>query len=89
MTHIDEIQLKSCAFTRMHNLRIIKFYGERGRLVLSQQSLESLPVELRYFHWEYCILKSLPSNFSLENLVELRLPNSNVEQLWSGDQVFF
>ncbi|XVF71349.1 hypothetical protein PTKIN_Ptkin12aG0030200 [Pterospermum kingtungense] len=86
LSQIDEVQLNSCAFTSMHNLRIIKFYGDRGKLILSQQSLESLPTELRYFHWEYCMLKSLPSNFILENLVELRLPNSNVEQLWNGDQ---
>ncbi|XWS30848.1 hypothetical protein CRYUN_Cryun23aG0026300 [Craigia yunnanensis] len=91
LSQIDEVQLHPCAFSRMRNLRIIKIYdstfsGKGGKLVVLQQGLQSLPNELRYFHWVYCILKSLPSNFSPENLVELRLSNSNFEELWNGDQ---
>ncbi|XP_022771868.1 TMV resistance protein N-like [Durio zibethinus] len=86
-----EVQLHPRAFARMPNLRIIKFYNptlsrESGMLVPSDQGLESLPDELRYFHWENCMLKSIPSNFSPKNLVELRLSGRNFEQLWNGDQ---
>ena len=78
----------------MPNLRIIKFFdstfsGKGAKLVLLNRGLKSLPNESRYFQWEYCALKNLPSSFCPENLVELRLSNSNFEQLWNGDQVFF
>ncbi|XWS75617.1 hypothetical protein CRYUN_Cryun01aG0106500 [Craigia yunnanensis] len=91
MYGIDEIQLHQDVFAKMHDHRFIKFYysqfsGKEGKSLLSQQDLKSLPGELSYFQWEYCPLKSLPSNFTPEKLVELRLPNSNFEQLWDKDQ---
>ncbi|XP_022769585.1 TMV resistance protein N-like [Durio zibethinus] len=87
----NEVQLHPRAFARMPNLRIIKFYdptfsGKGGMLVPSHKGLKSLPDELRYFHWENCMLKSIPSNFSPKNLVELRLSGRNFELLWNGDQ---
>ncbi|KAK9944843.1 hypothetical protein M0R45_010391 [Rubus argutus] len=48
--------------------------------------LESLPEELRYLYWEGYPLKSLPSQYSPENLVELHLPHSQVKQLWNNVQ---
>ncbi|KAL1072793.1 hypothetical protein V6Z11_D11G177600 [Gossypium hirsutum] len=91
MHGIDGIQLHQDVFHKMHNLRYIKFYysqlsGKEGNSLLSQQDLKSLPGELSYFHWEYCPLKSLPPNFTPEKLVELRLPDSNFEQLWDKEQ---
>ncbi|KAK8327349.1 hypothetical protein V6Z11_A11G176900 [Gossypium hirsutum] len=91
MHGIDGIQLHQDVFHKMHNLRYIKFYysqlsGKEGNSLLSQQDLKSLPGELSYFHWEYCPLKSLPPNFTLEKLVELRLPDSSFEQLWDKEQ---
>lgn len=93
MHGIDGIQLHQDVFHKMHNLRYIKFYysqlsGKEGNSLLSQQDLKSLPGELSYFHWEYCPLKSLPPNFTPEKLVELRLPDSNFEQLWDKEQVY-
>ena len=49
--------------------------------------LECLPDGLRYLHWHEYPLKSLPSNFDLENLIKLHLPYSKVEQLWEGEKV--
>ncbi|XVE78616.1 hypothetical protein DITRI_Ditri13aG0160500 [Diplodiscus trichospermus] len=91
MSQIDEIQLHPDVFARMHNLKFIKFhYSINGKmelkLLLLHQDLRFLPGELRYFHWEDCPLKSLTSKFNAENLVELRLPNGNFEQLWDGFQ---
>ncbi|XVE72256.1 hypothetical protein DITRI_Ditri11bG0025100 [Diplodiscus trichospermus] len=91
MYGIDEIQLHQDVFANMHRLRLIKFHysqfsGKEGKSLLSKQDLRSLPGELSYFQWEYCPLKSLPSNFTAEKLVELRLPCSNFEQLWDKDQ---
>ncbi|XP_048425144.1 disease resistance protein RPS6 isoform X2 [Pyrus x bretschneideri] len=46
----------------------------------------SLPNSLRYLHWDQYPLKSLPSKFSPENLVELHMPNSRVKHLWKEDK---
>ncbi|KAK8571810.1 hypothetical protein V6N12_027883 [Hibiscus sabdariffa] len=92
MSRIDRLPIHPDAFTRMHNLRFIKFYypeyflGEHKGSLLLQHGLNSLHGELRYFHWEGSPLKYLPSNFSPENLVELILPESDVKNLWDGDR---
>ncbi|KAL5577918.1 hypothetical protein UlMin_019617 [Ulmus minor] len=54
--------------------------------VYINRDLKYLPNELRYLHWEDYPGKSLPSNFKPHNLVELHMPNSNLEQLWDGVQ---
>ncbi|XP_037493786.1 protein SUPPRESSOR OF npr1-1, CONSTITUTIVE 1-like [Jatropha curcas] len=48
--------------------------------------LEFLSDELRYLHWDGYPLRSMPSNFQAEKLVELNLAYSNVKQLWTGVQ---
>ncbi|XP_070677108.1 uncharacterized protein [Malus domestica] len=51
------------------------------------QGLQSLPNSLRYLYWQEYPLKSLPTNFSPKNLVELRLPGSFAgEKLCSKNQ---
>ncbi|XP_050116006.1 disease resistance protein RPV1-like isoform X2 [Malus sylvestris] len=45
-----------------------------------------LPNSLRYLNWSGYPLKSLPSKFSPENLVELHMPESQVNKLWNEDQ---
>ncbi|CAN6544828.1 unnamed protein product [Malus baccata var. baccata] len=44
------------------------------------------PDSLRYLYWWGYPLKSLPSNFSPKRLVELHMPFSKVEKLWTEDQ---
>lgn len=51
------------------------------------QSLEYLPEELRYLHWYEYPLKTLPSNFEPENLLELNLPYSKIETIWEVKKV--
>lgn len=53
------------------------------------RGLKYLPNELRYLHWEGYPFKTLPSKFNIENLVELKLPYSKVEELWKGTKVLF
>ncbi|KAK9944923.1 hypothetical protein M0R45_010463 [Rubus argutus] len=48
--------------------------------------LESLPEKLRYLYWDGYPLKSLPSQYYPENLVELHFPHSQVKQLWNNVQ---
>ena len=42
---------------------------------------------LRYFHFEWYPLGSLPTNFHAKNLAVLCLEKSNIEQLWKGNEV--
>ncbi|XP_048429981.1 disease resistance protein RUN1 [Pyrus x bretschneideri] len=69
-------------FRKMFNLRLLNVdsYGFDKKLDVS------LPNALRYLCWMGYQLKSLPSEFSPDNLVELRMPYSSVEQLWNKGQ---
>ena len=59
---------------------------ENFKLILPE-NFEFPSYELRYLYWERYSLKSLPSNFKGENLVKIKLPNSNIRQLWQGNKV--
>ena len=48
-----------------------------------------LPDSLRYLEWGGYPLESLPSTFSAENLVELRMVNGKVKKLWKEEQVYY
>ncbi|CAH8390289.1 unnamed protein product [Eruca vesicaria subsp. sativa] len=73
------------AFEDMCNLRLLKIYSSdperRPELDLSM-GLVSLPYELRLLHWENYFLRSLPEEFDPDNLVELNMPYSQLEELW-------
>lgn len=49
--------------------------------------LINLPRKLRYLRWDGYPLKTMPSRFCPEFLVELCMSNSNLEKLWDGIQV--
>ena len=51
--------------------------------------LESLPPQLKYLYWDSYPLKSLPSKYFPESLVELHMPHSRVRKLWNHVQVWF
>lgn len=86
MSKTRDIHLSPRAFARMQNLRFLEFYSNDNK-VFAFQGLESMFVELRYFHWHGCPFKSLLSNFCPYNLAMLDMPHSRVEQLWDGVQV--
>ncbi|MED6172631.1 hypothetical protein PIB30_051808 [Stylosanthes scabra] len=78
-------------FKKMRNLRYLRFFtslGIDGRScdLYLPTGLESLPDKLRYLEWHAGPLQSLPSNFCPENLVTLRMPQSQFKRLWSGVQ---
>ncbi|KAL5776141.1 hypothetical protein ACOSP7_009067 [Xanthoceras sorbifolium] len=91
---IRKLDLSSQAFEKMCNLKFLKIYNgtsEYGNPIYFSKvhlprGLDHLPDELRYLYWDGYPSKFLPSNLSLENLVELNLSYSNVEQLWEGKQ---
>ncbi|KAH9727001.1 ADP-ribosyl cyclase/cyclic ADP-ribose hydrolase [Citrus sinensis] len=94
LSKINDLHLSSQAFAKMSNLRLLKFYMPEhdGVPVTSSKvhlnrGLEYLPDELRYFHWHEYPLKTLPFDFDPENLIELSLPYSKVEQIWEGKRL--
>ena len=53
------------------------------------EGLQYLPNSLKCLLWPFWRWKSLPSTFMPRNIVELRMPYSELVQLWSGVQVCF
>lgn len=94
LSKIRDINLNPQAFANMPNLRFLKFYMPKlfgiSDMVCKlhlPQGLQYLSDELRYLHWHGYPLKMLPSNFTPENLIELNLLYSRIEQLWKGKKV--
>ncbi|KAK0576411.1 hypothetical protein LWI29_016999 [Acer saccharum] len=95
MSKIKDIEINSESFEKLYNLRFLKFYYQTQcsghsmciPKVHAPHGLKYLPDELRSLHWYGYPLTTLPTDFSLENLVELNLPYSNLEQLWEGIKV--
>lgn len=89
MAEETELNIDPATFKRMFYLKFLKIHnnitvgGSKLRMV---NDLDYLP-PLRYLHWEAYTLKSLPTLFQTEHLVELNLPDSSVETLWGGTQV--
>ncbi|KAJ8759504.1 hypothetical protein K2173_007120 [Erythroxylum novogranatense] len=94
-----ELKLEPETFTKMDRLRLLKFYvprssmGCNSKVNLSVGSTSlfnlsggamSLSEKLSYLHWYRYPLTSLPKKFCAENLVELSLPYSKVEELALG-----
>ncbi|GAV64345.1 LRR_1 domain-containing protein/NB-ARC domain-containing protein/TIR domain-containing protein [Cephalotus follicularis] len=73
-----EIRLDMQAFSKMNNLRLLKIHD-----VQLPKGLEFLSNELRILKWQGYPLKSMPSTFKPENLVELIMCHSRIEQLWN------
>uniref|UniRef100_A0A2N9HV49 C-JID domain-containing protein n=1 Tax=Fagus sylvatica TaxID=28930 RepID=A0A2N9HV49_FAGSY len=71
--------LDAKAFSKMKNLRILEIRS--GRF---PQGLTYLPNELRLLEWHECPLKSMPTGFQPNNLVQLRMRKSRIKQLWRG-----
>ncbi|KAK2651135.1 hypothetical protein Ddye_018624 [Dipteronia dyeriana] len=93
LSQINEMHLNSDAFKRIPSLRLLKFYSSRYSKGMKENDmvqlcgdLEFLPDELRYLHWHRYPLRSLPSEFKPESLVDLQMHHSNVEHLWNESQ---
>ncbi|XP_057987196.1 disease resistance protein RPV1-like isoform X2 [Hevea brasiliensis] len=87
LSEIRRVHLNDSVFSRMPNLRLLKFYRDRSNFTefrFQSNYLKCLPNKLSLLHWEKYPFKSLPLNFSMENLVHLIMPCSEVEELWNG-----
>ncbi|XP_004289193.1 PREDICTED: TMV resistance protein N-like [Fragaria vesca subsp. vesca] len=79
----EEIRLNEDPFLTMHNLRLLKICNVNFHGV----QFTYLSRKLRFLEWHECPLESLSSCFtpdSLVSLVELKIPNSRIEQVWNG-----
>ncbi|XP_055960665.1 disease resistance-like protein DSC1 [Mercurialis annua] len=96
LSEIRKVYLHPKAFSRMTNLKFLKVcrhyqgtrkFLESGLLEFNQSKyLHCLPNTLSLLHWENYPYKSLPSKFSMENLVELKITWCGITQLWDGDK---
>ncbi|KAL5543692.1 hypothetical protein UlMin_007476 [Ulmus minor] len=79
------LHLRPDVFENMCKLRLLKIdFFTWG--VYINGALKYLPNSLTYLHLANYPGKSLPSNFNAQNLVELDMPYSMLEQLWDGVQ---
>lgn len=90
MCEIRNIFLKAEAFENMDNMVFLRFFKSDPKglsKVHFLEGLKSLPEELRILYWVDYPLPYVPLNFCAENLVTLKMRNSNLQQLWSEDLV--
>ncbi|CAJ2668529.1 unnamed protein product [Trifolium pratense] len=89
VSKIEDLHLKFDSFTKMYEMRFLKFYYGNCNVasnIYLPDGLDSLSDKLRYLEWHRYCLKSLPSNFCAKYLVELSMPYSNLQKLWDGVQ---
>ncbi|KAI9383529.1 hypothetical protein POPTR_013G098550v4 [Populus trichocarpa] len=70
------------AFSKMTKLRLLKIHN-----VDLSEGPEYLSNELRFLEWHAYPSKSLPACFRLDDLVELYMSCSSIEQLWCGCKI--
>ncbi|GMN51155.1 hypothetical protein TIFTF001_020313 [Ficus carica] len=73
-------------FENINNLGFNTSADEVSHKLHFPQDIKSLPTALRYLEWWNYPLKSLPSNFVPQNIVELKMPHNKLKKLWSGVQ---
>ncbi|XP_061355020.1 disease resistance protein RML1A-like [Gastrolobium bilobum] len=92
LSQIKDLRLPADTFTKMESLRFLKLYIPSGRRRSSNtyidlpEVLKPFSDKLRYVEWTGYPFESLPSPFCAKLLVEIRMPHSNVKQLWQGTQ---
>lgn len=79
---LTDIRLKTNAFAKMKNLRLLQINN-----VHLTGHFELLSKELRWLCWHKCPLKILPQKLHLENLVVLDLQHSNLKEVWKENRV--
>ncbi|XP_052304407.1 TMV resistance protein N isoform X5 [Populus trichocarpa] len=79
MPGIKESQWNIEAFSKMSRLRLLKINN-----VQLSEGPEDLSNKLQFLEWHSYPSKSLPVGLQVDQLVELHMANSNLEQLWYG-----
>ncbi|CAA7061465.1 unnamed protein product [Microthlaspi erraticum] len=89
LSQVSEVFASERAFEGFGNLKLLNFYDlsyDGETRVHLPNGLSYLPRKLRYLRWDGYPLKTLPSRFHPEFLVELCMSNSYLEKLWNGIQ---
>ncbi|CAL2254889.1 unnamed protein product [Prunus armeniaca] len=73
----EEIELDADPFSNMRGLKLLKICNANF-----SECPEYFSRQLRLLEWHEYPLESLPPSFRPSSLVELRLPNSRIKQLW-------
>ncbi|XP_061948519.1 TMV resistance protein N-like isoform X2 [Populus nigra] len=76
---IKEAQWNMKAFSKMSKLRLLKIDN-----VQLSEGPGDLSNKLRFLEWHSYPSKSLPAGLQVDELVELHMANSSIEQLWYG-----
>ncbi|CAN8238010.1 unnamed protein product [Cochlearia groenlandica] len=92
-TKLGAMRVGAKAFKGMCNLKYLKIYDSRCsrgceaefKLHL-RKGLDFLPNDLTYLHWHGYPLQSIPLDFDPVNLVDLKLPHSELEEIWDDDK---
>ncbi|KAG5227060.1 TMV resistance protein [Salix suchowensis] len=79
MPEMIEAQWNMEVFSKMSKLRLLKINN-----VQLSEGPEDLSNMLRFLEWHFYPSKSLPASLQVDELVELHMPNSSIEQLWYG-----
>ncbi|KAG7532637.1 Toll/interleukin-1 receptor homology (TIR) domain [Arabidopsis thaliana x Arabidopsis arenosa] len=95
MSKMEEMPLKKEVFVGMSSLRYLKVYNSLCPPHSETECKLNLPDGLefpkhnavRYFHWVKFPGTELPSDFDPNNLIDLRLPYSNIITVWSRYKV--
>ncbi|KAJ0252653.1 Disease resistance protein RPS4B [Hirschfeldia incana] len=87
----NETCLESDHFSKMHNLRYLKFYNSHCPQECNTDNKINIPdgltlplKEVRCLHWLKFPLEELPDDFNPIKLVDLKLSYSEIERLWEG-----
>ncbi|KAM5551847.1 TMV resistance protein N-like [Rosa sericea] len=83
LTKLQVAHWKPEAFSNLSQLSLLHI-----RNVDLPEGLTCLSNSLRLLEWTGYPLRSLPQNFEADELIELNLCHSNIEQLWKGTKNF-
>ncbi|XP_034675983.1 disease resistance protein RPV1-like isoform X1 [Vitis riparia] len=92
LSRSKEIRFNTKVFAKMKKLRLLKIYcNDHDGLTREEYKVHlpkdfEFPRNLRYLHWQRCTLRSLPSSFYGEQLIEINLKSSNIKRLWKGNK---
>ncbi|KAJ9700934.1 hypothetical protein PVL29_006321 [Vitis rotundifolia] len=92
LSRSKEIQFSTKVFAKMKKLRLLKIHcNDHDGLTREEYKVHlpkdfEFPHNLRYLHWQRCTLRSLPSRFYGEQLIEINLKSSNIKKLWKGNK---
>ncbi|RVW94401.1 putative disease resistance protein RPP1 [Vitis vinifera] len=92
LSRSKEIEFSTKVFAKMKKLRLLKIYcNDHDGLTREEYKVHlpkdfEFPHNLRYLHWQGCTLRSLPSRFYGEELIEINLKSSNIKKLWKGNK---